>query len=93
MFKRSRLSITTFSVQVPVTVIALGPSEPKAFNAAVMLGNAPGVAPVQSTVTLAARAAVGKRKDATASSRPARGDKQTDPLRILLVRMVHHSFR
>src|SRR5713226_2003657 len=83
MFKRSRLSTDKFSVQVPVTVMLLGPSKSNAFNAAVMLVKAPGVAPLQSTVALAARAAVGRRKHATASSRPVRADKQIDLLRIL----------
>src|SRR5712692_5477638 len=93
---RSRSIMNTFSVQGPVTVImlgSLGEFTGREFNAAVMLEKAPGVAPVQSTVTLAARAAVGKRKDATASSRPVRGDKHTHPLRIPLVRIVSYSFR
>jgi hypothetical protein len=51
-----RFTTKTFSVQVPETAIEFGPTAGKLAKAALMLVNAPGVAPVQSTVTSAANA-------------------------------------
>jgi hypothetical protein len=52
---------TTFSEQVPLTAIELGPAAGSDARAAVMLVNIPGVPPGQPTVTLVARAAVGNK--------------------------------
>src|SRR5215831_3029658 len=56
MFRSVRPNITTFSWQVPVTEIEFGPAAGREARAAVMLVNAPGVAPEQSTTTSAAKA-------------------------------------
>ena len=49
-----------FSTHVPVTVTVCGPILSREASAALMVVKAPGVAPEQSTVTLAAQAAAGK---------------------------------
>src|SRR5467141_570189 len=52
----------TLSVQVPVTMMVLGPVWPTAFSASVMLVYVPPLPPGQPTVTFPARAAAGSRK-------------------------------
>src|SRR5258707_6803319 len=51
-----RPTITTFSVQVPETAMEFGPAAGREASAAPMVVKAPGVAPLQSTVTSAANA-------------------------------------
>src|SRR4249920_2982631 len=62
IFRSVRPAITTFSWQVPVTVMLFGPAAGSDASASWMLVKAPGVAPLQSTTALAANARIdGKR--------------------------------
>src|SRR6478609_1607399 len=60
--KSVRPNITTFSWQVPVTEMLFGPAAGSDASAAVIVVNAPGVAPVQSTVAPAANARLDGRR-------------------------------
>src|SRR5947209_17707262 len=59
MLSSVRPTMTTFSWQVPLTVIEFGPAAGSDARAALMLVNAPGVAPLQSTTAPAPKAAAG----------------------------------
>src|SRR5579859_8158245 len=63
--KSVRPNITTFSWQVPVTEMLFGPAAGSEAKAAVMVVNAPGVAPLQSTVASAANAMLDGRRTAS----------------------------
>jgi hypothetical protein len=59
MSRSVRLMIETFSEQVPLTEMELGPAFGSIAKAAVIVVKAPGVAPEQSTTALAPYAAAG----------------------------------
>src|SRR5215471_16710063 len=61
MVRSVRPKNTTFSWQVPTTEMELGPAAGNEARAALILVNAPGVAPLQSTTAPAARAETGNR--------------------------------
>src|SRR5437660_10356222 len=82
-----RPAITTVSWQVPVTVMEFGPAAGKVASAAVILVNAPGVAPLQSTAAPAAKATAG-----TSSRSPARSLNPEAHIFIVIFLLVLKSF-
>jgi hypothetical protein len=70
-----RAVMFTFSVQLPVTLMLLGPAKGREARAAVMVVNAPGVAPEQSTTAPAANARLEGRHNTKHASKTL-GPKQ-----------------